>query len=157
MIKIRPITAQINTQKFISNFSSLLARAGMASVEKSPPQPLGPPAPRSAPRETCSSPFPVESHSRIAFSHGKTQQPLHNHGRNRSRCLLHLRRGALSQRPLRARGTPRRWGGGEGKARMEMETSQDFALLDPENSTKREVSHPQTPERRHLKCKEAKI
>lgn len=46
MIKIRPITAQINTQKFISNFSSLLARAGMASVENNLLQ---------RPRETCSS------------------------------------------------------------------------------------------------------
>lgn len=157
MIKIRPITAQINTQKFISNFSSLLARAGMASVEKSPPQPLGPPAPRSAPRETCSSPFPVESDSHITFSHIKTKQPLHHHGLKWSRCLLCLRRGALSHRPLRARRMLQRWGDGEEKAGMEMETSQDFALLDPENSTKREVSHPQMPERHHLKSKEAKI
>lgn len=29
---------------------------------------------------------------------------------------------------------------------MEMETSQGFALLDPENSTKREVSHPWIPD-----------
>lgn len=157
MIKIRPITAQINTQKFISNFSSLLARAGMASVEKSPPQPLGPPAPRSAPRETCSSPFPVESDSHTTFSHGKTQQPLHHHGLKWSRCLLRLRRGALSHRPLRARGILQRWSGGEEKAGVEMETSQDFALLDPENPTKRGVSHPRMPERHHSKSREAKM
>lgn len=54
------------------------------------------------------------------------------------------------------------WGGGEEKAGTEVETSQDFALLgrpkscDPENPTKREVSHPQMPERHHLKSREAK-
>lgn len=157
MIKIRPITAQINTQKFISNFSSLLARAGMASVEKSPPQPLGPPAPRSAPRETCSSPFPVESDSHITFSHGKAKQPLHHHSLKRSRCLLRLWRGALSHWLLWAGGLLQRRGGGEEKAGMETGTSQHFALLDPENPTKREVSHPQVPERHHAKSKEAKI
>lgn len=36
---------------------------------------LGPPAPRSAPQETCSSPSPVESDSPITFSHIKTAPP----------------------------------------------------------------------------------
>lgn len=49
-------------------------------------------------------------------------------------------------------------GGGEEKAGMEMETSQGvfLALLDSENSTKRECSHPRMPEGHHLENKEAK-
>lgn len=65
--------------------------------------------------------------------------------------------------PDGGRGMPQPRGGGEEKAGTEVETSQDFALLgrpksccDPENPTKREVSHPQMPERHHLKSSEAK-
>lgn len=50
LIKIRPITAQINTQKFISNFSSLLTRAGFMRIEKSPPQLPGPQLPAPCPQ-----------------------------------------------------------------------------------------------------------
>lgn len=73
MIKIRPITAQINTQKFISNFSSLLARAGLASVEKSPPQPLGVPG-------NLLLLAPAEPDCPLTFCHIKAPQPLRQHG-----------------------------------------------------------------------------
>lgn len=136
MIKIRPITAQINTQKFISNFSSLLARAGMASAQTSPPRPLGPLAPRSTPREPAP---PSLSGVRVPGPLLPKEQPVHHHGLAWSRCPLW--RGALSHP-----GLLQRWGGGQEKVGMGMETSQHFALLDPENSTKREVSHPQIPD-----------
>lgn len=55
MIKIRPITAQINTQKFISNFSSLQAQSWHGETRKSPP--LGTPAPRSPRRGGGSAPL----------------------------------------------------------------------------------------------------
>lgn len=135
MIKIRPITAQINTQKFISNFSSLLARAGMARAQTSPPWPLGPPAPRSTPRE----PAPPS-----LSPWGLGPDPLLL--RNSPSTSTRRGPGAPSREgPSPTRGCCGRGVGGQEKVGMEMETSQRFALLDPENSTKREVWHPQIP------------
>lgn len=122
MIKIRPITAQINTQKFISNFSSLLARAGVASAQSSRGRPLGPPAPQNR-----LLPLPVGSGSLLPRNSpatpGVVQVP-------------------PPEGPSPTRGCCTRGVGGQEKVGMEMETSQRFALLEPENSTKREVSHP---------------
>lgn len=138
MIKIRPITAQINTQKFISNFSSLLARAGMASAQSSPGRPPGPPAPCSSPEPAPPSPSGLWvrpfSPGTAPATPGVVQVPPLE--REREREGGPLPPGAAAHVGL-GRGPGEGWGGDGNFSRFFF-----FALLEPENSTEREVSHP---------------
>lgn len=101
MIKIRPITAQINTQKFISNFSSLLAKSWRGERPKlllggrwGPQLPLHTPGTCSSLSQCGLSPGPLlprDSHHHLAG-------PLCRGVSSPTRGLLH------------------RWGGGPGEA-----------------------------------------
>ena len=162
MIKIRPITAQINTQKFISNFSSLLARAGMVSIKKSPPQALGPPAPRPGkpapplprgvrlprrllPRPKATGPSATMAQSGPGASSASGEGPSPPGRPVPEGCC---RGGVLGRRRL----------GWRWKLLKILPCwKRPKSCCDPENPIKREVSHPQTPERHRFKSREAKI
>lgn len=101
MIKIRPITAQINTQKFISNFSSLLAKSWRGERPKlllggrwGPQLPLHTPGTCSSLSQCGLSPGPLLPRD----SHHHLGGPLCRGVSSPTRGLLH------------------RWGGGPGEA-----------------------------------------